>query len=116
MSHLRTVGVRPRVRHGYDAGARVLEVSPDLVLKLPPVAGLAPSACPRGIAALHHEVLDHSVEHGVVVVTAGRRKQTHGRGRGETSEPFPAAWGLQVDMKKSIQQMLTTTTVLLYEL
>ncbi len=74
-AHLRSVGVGARVRHGHDARTRVLQVPSDLVLKLPPEARLAPPARPRGVASLDHEILDHPMENGVVVVPCAGRTQ-----------------------------------------
>lgn len=75
-TYLRSVGVGAGIRHGHDARARVLQVPSDFVLKLPPEARLAPPARPCGVASLDHEILDHPVEYGVVVVPgAGRPSQ-----------------------------------------
>lgn len=51
----------------------MLQVSPDLVLEFASETRLAPSPRSRGVASLYHEILDHPVEDGVVVVPA---KQT----------------------------------------
>ena len=49
----------------------MLQSARDLVGKLAAgIDGLSAAACPGWIAALHHEVVDDSMEYGVVIVAA----------------------------------------------
>mmetsp|Transcript_2280 Transcript_2280/g.5694 ORF Transcript_2280/g.5694 Transcript_2280/m.5694 type:complete len:252 (+) Transcript_2280:25-780(+) len=65
---LRPVGVRPAIRHGEDAGGRVL-VLESLIPELVAVDGLAARAVALGeVTALAHEAGDHAVELAALVV------------------------------------------------
>ena len=66
---LAAVGVRPRVGHGDDAGAGVLQFRVDLVVEGLAVDGGAAPTRARRVAALDHEVLDDPVKLGAVVVS-----------------------------------------------
>lgn len=95
---LAAVGVRPRVGHGEDATLRVLERAVDLVSKL--VAGTAgPGA--SWVAALNHEIGNHTVEGNAIVVSTLREVEKIGGGhwdlRGEEPCIDVASGGVECD-------------------
>ena len=68
---LAAVGAGPGVGHGQQAGAVKLQPQHKFIRE-----GVARSAraCARGVAALRHEALEHTVEGGVVVVAFFRQE------------------------------------------
>lgn len=66
--YLRAVSVRSGICHRQNSRSGVLEIASDFILKLSTVAGLPSPASACRVSSLDHEVLDHSVEHCVIVV------------------------------------------------
>mmetsp|Transcript_68676 Transcript_68676/g.204355 ORF Transcript_68676/g.204355 Transcript_68676/m.204355 type:complete len:200 (+) Transcript_68676:146-745(+) len=89
---LGAVGVGPRVRHGEDAWARVLE-GEVLIRKLVAVDGLAARAvATRKVPSLAHEVLDDAVEGATLEVQRLARLARALLAGAETAEVLSRLW------------------------
>mmetsp|Transcript_13790 Transcript_13790/g.26294 ORF Transcript_13790/g.26294 Transcript_13790/m.26294 type:complete len:244 (+) Transcript_13790:238-969(+) len=65
---LRPIRVRPRVRHAQHPRTVVAQVAMELVFEFTPPDALSTGTVSEGVTSLHHEILDHAVEDGLVVV------------------------------------------------